>query len=152
MRDSNFLHLWICVMHTCYKDSSPQSKRLFNMSKFNVGTLQPICCRRASLKCITMSIFGAVCMVIFFDHFQTKENIANYTYYNYKYKPNYKHVNRIVSESSSVVGSQEWMRNKEIELEARRTQVREDSSTGSLCKTQLQGSLESNRYREAHVV
>ena len=77
------------------------------MSKFVVDTLQSIPCRRATLKYGTLFILGVVFTVIFFD------------------KPNYEGKNRIVSDASSVLGSQEWMWKKEAEFEARRAHVRE---------------------------
>ena len=77
------------------------------MSKFVVGTHQPMCCRISTLKYAALLILGVIIIVIFND------------------KRNYKQANRIVSDASSVVGSQEWMRKKEAEFEARKAHVRE---------------------------
>ena len=77
------------------------------MSKFVVGSHQPMCCRISTLKYAALLILGVIIIVIFND------------------KRNYKQANRIVSDASSVVGSQEWMRKKEAEFEARKAHVRE---------------------------
>ena len=77
------------------------------MSKFVVGTHQPMCCRISTLKYAALLILGVIIIVIFND------------------KRNYKQANRIVSDASSVVGSQEWMRKKEAEFEARNAHVQE---------------------------
>ena len=75
------------------------------MSKFVVGTLQPMCCKISTLKYAAVLILGVLFMVVFYE------------------KTNYRQTNRIVSDASSVVGSQEWMRKKEAEFEARRAHV-----------------------------
>ena len=95
------------------------------MSKFNEGIIQPIFFRRATLTCGTLLILGVLFMVICYDHFPTKESIASYTYKTFQYEPKIKQANRIVSDASSVVGSQEWMQKKEAEYEARRAHVQE---------------------------
>ena len=77
------------------------------MSKFVVGTLQPMCCKISTLKYAAVLILGVLFMVVFYE------------------KTNYRQTNRIVSDASSVVGSQEWMRKKEAEFEARNAHVQE---------------------------
>ena len=95
------------------------------MSKFDEGIIQPLFCRRATLTCGTLLILGALFIVICNKQFPTKENIASYAYETFKYNPKMGEANRVVSDASYVLGSQEWMRKKEAELEARKTQVQE---------------------------
>ena len=77
------------------------------MSKFVVGTHQPMCCRISTLKYAALLILGVLIIVNFYDQLNCKQ------------------ANHIVSDASSVVGSQEWMRKKEAEFEARRAHVQE---------------------------
>lgn len=95
------------------------------MSKFDKDIIKPIFCRRATLTCGTLLILGVLFLVICNEHFPTRENIASYAYETFKYNPQIKEANRVVSHASSVVGSQEWMRKKEAEFEARRAHVQE---------------------------
>ena len=77
------------------------------MSKFVVGTHQPMCCRISTLKYAALLILGVLIIVNFYDQLNCKQ------------------ANHIVSDASSVVGSQEWMRKKEAKFEARKAHVRE---------------------------
>ena len=95
------------------------------MSKFDESIIQPLFCRRPTLTCGTLLILGALFIVICNEYFPTNEIIASYTYETSKYEPKIKQANRVVSESSSVVGSQEWMRKKEAQFDARRAHVQE---------------------------
>ena len=95
------------------------------MSKFDEDIIKPIFCRRATLTYGTLLILGVLFLVICNEHFPTRENKASYAYETFKYNPQIKQANRVVSDASSVVGSQEWMRKKEAEFEARRAHVRE---------------------------
>ena len=80
------------------------------MSKFVVGTLQPMCFKISTLKYAAVLILGVLFMVVFYEKHE---------------KTNYRQTNRIVYDESYVVGSQEWMRKKEAEFEARKAHVRE---------------------------
>ena len=64
-------------------------------------------------------------MVVSYDNCPTRENNASSYHTQIQYQSNNEHLDNIVSDASSVVGTQEWMRKKEIEMEARRTHVKE---------------------------
>ena len=64
-------------------------------------------------------------MVVFYDNYPTRENNANSYYTQFQYQSKNEQLNSIMSDGSSVLGTQEWMRKKEIEMEARRTHVQE---------------------------
>jgi len=71
-----------------------------------------------------LSILVLSFMVIYHDSYPTRNN-ASYTYPPFKYKSNEERLHHIVSDASSVVGTQEWMRMKEAEFEARKIHVQE---------------------------
>ena len=71
-----------------------------------------------------LSILVLSFMVIYHDSYPPRNN-ASYTYPPFKYKSNEERLHHIVSDASSVVGTQEWMRMKEAEFEARKIHVQE---------------------------
>ena len=93
------------------------------MSKFDEDIIKLLFCRRATLTCGTLFILVVLFIVICEENFPTKEIIAIYTYGNYGYNPKIKQANPVVSDASSVMGSEEWMSKKEDEFEARRAHV-----------------------------
>ena len=95
------------------------------MSKLNEGIIQLIFCRRATLTCGILLTLGVLFITIINKQLPTKESIASNIYTTFKYEPNIKQANGIVSDASSVVGSQEWMGKKEGQFEARRVHVQE---------------------------
>ena len=95
------------------------------MSKFDEDIIKLLFCRRATLTCGTLFILVVLFIVICEENFPTKEIIAIYTYGNYGYNPKIKQANPVVSDASSVMGSEEWMSKKEDEFEARRAHVQE---------------------------
>ena len=96
------------------------------MSRFESIPLEPrqFCFRRATLACGILSILVLLSKVIYYDSNPTRDN-ASYTYPNFKYKSDEKHLHHIVSDASSVVGTHEWIRKKEAELEERKIHVQE---------------------------
>ena len=80
---------------------------------------------RVRRACGIVSILVVLFMVVFYDSCPSRENNANSYYTQFQYQSNNELLNSIVFDASSVVGTQEWMRKKEIEMEARRTHVQE---------------------------
>ena len=90
------------------------------MSRFD-GSISPqqLCFSRATLACGMLSILVLLSLVIYYDSYPTRDNSS------YTYPPNEEHLHHIASDASSVLGTQEWMRKKEAELEERKIHVQE---------------------------